>query len=124
MFAEERSMGHARIFRTLSLGTPLLLSLALGGCATSANNSLMDARAEAPMPSHMPPQAHTYLPVEDLPAPREKAALTLAEQTKIKKDLIASRDQQAIVAKAKNTAPIDFGKPETAPANDSPRSAN
>jgi hypothetical protein len=113
-------MGHARIFKTLSMGMPLLLSLVLGGCATSANTSLMDARAEVPMPS----QAYAYLPVEDLPPSRDKAALTLVEQTKIKKDLIASRDRQAAVAKAKNTAPIDFEKPKTTPANDSPQSVN
>ena len=51
----------------LAAGTPLLLSLSLGGCATStAGSSLMDARAEAPDP----PKTNAYLPVEDLPQRR------------------------------------------------------
>lgn len=40
-----------------------------------------------------------YLPVEDLPPPRAQAALTPAEQAKIKKELLAARDRQ----KAKGT---------------------
>ena len=82
-------------------GTALLLSLSLAGCATSAGSSLMDARAEAPMP----PKTSAYLPVEDLPAPREKAAMTPDER------LIAARDRQAAAGKAKGAAITEPVKP-------------
>jgi hypothetical protein len=73
----------------------LVLSLSLGGCASSSS-SLMDSRAQAPSPQRK------YLPVEDLPQKREKAALTADEQAKLKKELTAARDRQAQV-KAKET---------------------
>jgi hypothetical protein len=47
----------------------------------------MDARAEA----SAPPKTSVYLPVEDLPAKRAKAAMTADEQSKLKKELIARR---------------------------------
>jgi hypothetical protein len=73
----------------------LLLSVSLGGCASS-NSSLMDARAEAPAP------ANEYLPVEDLPAKREKPAMTADEQAKLKKRLTDARDRQTAAAKARD----------------------
>jgi hypothetical protein len=87
----------------LAAGTlSFLLSVSLGGCATStAGSSLMDARAEAPMP----PKTSAYLPVEDLPPRREMPVLTPDERSKIKKDLIAARDRQAAAAKAQGTEP-------------------
>src|ERR1700744_1094959 len=85
----------------LAAGT-LLLGLSLGGCATSApGSSLMDARAEAP-----PPKASAYLPVEVVPAGREKPAMTSDERSKLQKELIAARDRQARVA------PADPAKPQ------------
>jgi hypothetical protein len=84
-----------RQIRALIVGTPLLLSLSLGGCATStAGSSLMDARAEVPTPS-------SYLPVEVLPAPRENRAMTPDEQSKLKKELTAARDRHPPDAKAR-----------------------
>jgi hypothetical protein len=81
-------------------GALLLLTLSLGGCATStAGSSLMDARAEAPPPH----KVSAYLPVEDLPPPREM--MKADEQTKLKKELTAARDRQATAAKAKESAP-------------------
>jgi hypothetical protein len=69
--------------------TPLLLSISLGGCATStAGSLLMDARAEAPMP----PKTGTYLAVEDLPPPSAKPVMTVDERTKLKKELVGLRD--------------------------------
>jgi hypothetical protein len=80
----------------------LLLSLSLGGCATStAGSSLMDARAEAQ--AH-PKGADVYLPVHDLPPKREKPAMTADEQLKLQKELIAVRDRQASAGKAKGSA--------------------
>jgi hypothetical protein len=78
----------------------LLLTLSLGGCATStAGSSLMDARAEAPPPR----KSSGYLPVEDLPLSRE--LMKADEQTKLKKELTAARDRQAATAKAEGGTP-------------------
>jgi hypothetical protein len=88
-------MNLAYVYRqmgALAVGTPLLLSLSLGGSSTStAGSSLMDTRAEAPKP----PQASSYLPVEVLPAPRESPTMTPNERSKIQKELMAARDRQA-----------------------------
>jgi hypothetical protein len=75
----------------------LLLSLLLGGCATStAGSSLMDARAQVPAP----PKTSAYLPVEDVPPKRGERAMTPDERLKLRKELIAARDRQAAAAKA------------------------
>ena len=93
-------MGIAyRINRTtaLALAAPLLLSLSLGGCVTaSGGSSLMDAHAEAPAPA----RTSGYLPVEDLPPPRDQAAMTRDQQAKIKKELLAARERTAAAAKS------------------------
>jgi hypothetical protein len=85
----------------LAAGTPLLLSLSLGGCATStAGSSLMDARAEAPAP----PKPSVYLPVHDLPPPREMPGMTAVERSKLQKELITARDRQITAGKAQAAA--------------------
>jgi len=86
-------------------GAVVLLSLSLGGCATSSS-SLMDARAETLT------LQQKYLPVEDLPPKREKPAMTADEQAKLKKELTAARDRQATSAKAQGSAtPVKPMKP-------------
>jgi hypothetical protein len=94
---------------TAFAATALLLScLSLGGCATStAGSSLMDARAEAPVP----PKTSVYLPVEDLPPQRENPVMTPDERVKLQKELIAARDRQAAAGKAQGAAPAEPGKP-------------
>jgi hypothetical protein len=88
----------------LAAGTLLMLSLSLGGCATSTGgSSLMDARAEAPAP----PKASAYLPVEDLPAQRENPVMTPDERLKLQKELIAARDRQAAAGKAQGAGPAE-----------------
>jgi hypothetical protein len=92
----------------LAVGVPLLLSLSLGGCASSSGgSSLMDAHAEAPTP----PKANAYLPVEDLPPPRDQTAMTRDEQVKLKKELLAARDRQAAAAKSQGDTPAVPAKP-------------
>ena len=91
----------------LAAVTVLLLSLSLGGCATSAGSSLTDARAETPMPA----KTRAYLPVEDLPPPREKPAMTPDERLKLKNELIAARDRQAVAGKAQAAAITEPVKP-------------
>jgi hypothetical protein len=51
----------------------------------------MDARAQAPAP----PKTSVYPLIEDLPAKREKPAMTPDERLKLQKELIAARDRQA-----------------------------
>ena len=111
MLAVRSCMGFAYVHRritALAVGAPLLLGLSLGGCATStATSSLMDARAEAPMPA----KTGAYLPVEDLPAPRQQAALTADERAKLKQELVAARDRQEAAAKAQGVVSAESGKP-------------
>lgn len=85
--------------RTLALGALLLSALALGGCSSSiAELPIVGTPAGAPS---RPNETGGYLPVEDLPPDRDQAAITLDEQTKIKKELLAARDRQASVVKDK-----------------------
>jgi hypothetical protein len=73
-------------------GALLLLSLSLGGCASSGGfSSLMDARAE--VTDH--PKTITYPAVEDVPPRPDKPVMTADEQSKLKKALIATREGQA-----------------------------
>jgi hypothetical protein len=88
------------IRRIAALAQPLLLSVALSGCATSADPSLMDARAQA----SPPPKTGVYLPVQDLPPKRETPAMTVDEMSKLKKDLSAARDRQSSQVKARDGA--------------------
>jgi hypothetical protein len=87
-------MGIAYVYQqkaALAAGAALLVSFSLGGCATSTGgSSLMDARAEAPAS----PKAGAYLPVEVLPAAREKSVMTPDERLKLQKELIAARDHR------------------------------
>jgi hypothetical protein len=84
--------------RVTSLAALLLLSVSLGGCATSTvGSSLMDARAEVAAPQ----KPSGYMPVEEMPSKREKPALTPDEVLKLRKDLIEARDRQAPKGKAK-----------------------
>jgi hypothetical protein len=46
-----------------------------------------------------------YLPLEDLPPPRENPAMTPDERSKLKNELIAARDRQAAAAKAQGAEP-------------------
>ena len=83
-------MGTVGFNRLIAAPAPLLLlSLSLGGCVTaSTGSSLMGAHAEVPA------SLGAYLPVEDLPAKRDKPAMTADEQAKLRKELTAARDRQ------------------------------
>jgi hypothetical protein len=105
MLVERPSMGIAyvsneRKISAFAAAALLLSSFSLGGCATSTESSLMDARAEAPAP----PKTSVYLPVQDLPPKREKPAMTPDERLKLQKELIAARDRQAPGGKARGSA--------------------
>jgi hypothetical protein len=54
------------------------------------------------------PAKNGYLPVEDVPPPRGMPVMTPDERAKLKKELIAARDRQAVAAKSQGA---DTGKP-------------
>lgn len=76
----------------------LLLAFVLGGCASQI--------ADAPLmglPANTPPRPATpgeYLPVHDVPAPRQETVLDQAQQAKLEKELLAARDRQTSGTKA------------------------
>jgi hypothetical protein len=83
----------------LAASALLLLTLSLGGCATStASSSPLDARAEV----SPPPKTSGYPSVEDLPQGRE--GMTADERTKLKNELTAARDRQAAPVKVQGSA--------------------
>ena len=76
----------------------LLLGLVLGGCAsTIADAPLLGLPANTPARPATPAE---YLPVHDLPAPRQETVLDQAQQEKLEKDLLAARDRQDSGAQA------------------------
>jgi hypothetical protein len=104
MLVERPSMGIAYVYKQMTAlaAALLVLSLSLGGCATSTGgSSLMDARAEAPAP----PKTSAYLPVEVLPPAREKPTMTPDERSKLQKELISARDRQERAAPAEPVKP-------------------
>ena len=76
----------------------LVLALALGGCASVADVPLIGVPANAPA---RPETAGTYLPVHDVPPPRQEQMLSLDDQTRIEKELSEAR------TKGKATAASD-----------------
>ena len=89
-------VSNERKITALAVGATMLLSLSLGGCATS----LMDARAEAPAV----PKASVYPPLEGLAPTRAVPAMTADERSKLAKELTAARDRQAPGGKARGGA--------------------
>ena len=88
----------------LASGALLLLSLSLGGCASSTvGSSIMDARAE--VTDH--PKATGYPAVEDIPPSTDRPAMTADEQLKLKKELIATRERQAKFKATEDAARAD-----------------
>lgn len=76
----------------------LLLGIVLGGCAsTIADAPLVGLPANTPARPATPAE---YLPVHDVPAPRQETVLDQAQQDKLEKDLLAARDRQTAGAKA------------------------
>lgn len=86
------------VWRSPALVGVLLLGLVLGGCASQI--------ADAPLmglPANTPPRPATpgeYLPVHDVPAPRQETVLDKDQQEKLEKELLAARDRQASGTKA------------------------
>jgi hypothetical protein len=82
--------GNRRVWAVAAL---VMLSLSLGGCATSiADIPLIGVPSDAPS---RPKDPSAYPAVHDIPAEREQTAMAPSEQAKIQKELIAARDRQA-----------------------------
>jgi hypothetical protein len=111
MLVERGRMSIAYVNLRLTARAPgalLLLSLSLGGCASSpSGSSLMDARAEVTDHS----KKSGYLPVEDVPPRPDKPAMTADEQSKLRKELIAARENQARVKAKEDAAVANPAKP-------------
>lgn len=85
-----RSVLRTRL--SVSVGM-VLLGIVLGGCSIPlADMPLVGVPANTPARAANPPG---YLPVHDVPAPRDETVLTPDQQAKLEKDLIAARDRQA-----------------------------
>jgi hypothetical protein len=96
-----------RRLTALAAGALLLSSLALGGCATSnPGSSPMDARAEAPAPH----KTSAYPALGSAASEREDHAMTPDERSKLKQELLAARDRQAVAAKSQG-GPLEPLKP-------------
>ncbi len=84
--------------RWSALAGMLLLGLVLGGCASQiADAPLIGLPANTPARPATPPE---YLPVHDIPAPRQETVLDPAQRDQLEKDLLTARDRQASGTKA------------------------
>src|SRR5579872_5841865 len=79
-------------------GGLIIVCGALGGCSVPiADLPGIGLPGNAPARSENPP---AYLPVHDVPPPRDEAVLTADEQKKIQSDLLNARDKQNAEANA------------------------
>ncbi len=95
------SVGNKNRLRVAAAGLATALTIvcaALGGCSIPvADLPGIGLPANAPARSENPP---TYLPIHDVPPPRDEAVLTADEQKKIQADLLNARDKQTAQANA------------------------
>ncbi|WP_458761081.1 hypothetical protein ACSVBT_10035 [Afipia sp. TerB] len=81
--------------RRLAPALIVLAACMLGGCSLPV--------ADLPvvgLPANTPPRPETpaaYLPVHDIPAPREENLLTADQQAQMEKELAAARDRQSAI---------------------------
>lgn len=84
--------------RSLGLFGLMMLGLTAGGCSMPlADLPLVGLPANTPA---RPATPGAYLPVHDLPAPRQETTLDPTQQDRLEKDLLAARDRQASGAQA------------------------
>jgi hypothetical protein len=76
----------------------IIVCAALGGCSIPiADLPGIGVPGNAPARAENPP---AYLPVHDVPPPRDEAVLTADERKKIQSDLLSARDKQNAQASA------------------------
>lgn len=84
--------------RSSAVAGAMLLGVVLSGCASQlADAPLVGLPANTPARPATPGE---YLPVHDVPAPRQETVLDQSQQDKLEKDLLAARDRQASGAQA------------------------
>jgi hypothetical protein len=88
----------------------LVLALALGGCASVADVPLIGVPANAPARPETP---GTYLPVHDVPPPRQEQMLSLDDQTRIEKELSDARSKGKATAASDAAAIAGSAPPAT-----------
>ena len=91
----------------------IILALALGGCSSVADVPLIGVPANAPARPETP---GAYLPVHDLPPPRQGEVLSVADQTRIEKELSDARSKAKATAKSNADAIAASPPPAKRPA--------
>lgn len=90
----------------------VILALALGGCSVVADVPLVGVPANAPARPETP---GAYLPVHDVPPPRQEEVLSVSDQTRIEKELSEARNKGKATA-ASDAAEIAASAPPPPPA--------
>jgi hypothetical protein len=85
----------------------VILALALGGCSSVADVPLIGVPSNAPA---RPATPGSYLPVHDVPPPRQEEVLSVSDQTRIHKELSDARDKGKATA-ASDAAEIAASTP-------------
>lgn len=86
--------------RVLALAALFVSALTLAGCTSQiADLPLVGTPADAPA---RPKEQGAYLPVNDLPPDRDEAAMDPKDRAKLKAELLAARDRQAVVTSGKD----------------------
>lgn len=89
-----------------------VLSLALAGCSSIADAPLIGVPASAPARPQTPAP---YLPVHDMPPPRDNDPMSVADQTRVEKELSQARERGKATAAA-DAAAIAAANTPPAPA--------
>jgi len=93
-----RSENRSRVVMAGLVVGLTIICATLGGCSIPiADLPGIGVPANAPARSDNPP---AYLPVHDVPPPRDDAVLTTDQQKKIQADLLSARDKQTAEANA------------------------
>ncbi|CAL77071.1 hypothetical protein; putative signal peptide [Bradyrhizobium sp. ORS 278] len=99
-----RDSGVVAAARALPSAAALLATLLLAGCATSST--------PAPEAGASFNNTYNYLPVNDLPHDEQRPVLSVEQQEKLRKELMAVRDRQ-VPAAAKGAAAKPAASPDS-----------
>jgi hypothetical protein len=91
----------------------VVLGLALGGCSYVADAPLIGVPSSAPPRPEVP---SPYLPVHDVPPPRQEEVLNVNEQTRIYNELNAAREKGKATAASDAAAIAASEAPAKPPA--------
>jgi hypothetical protein len=97
-----------------------VLALTLGGCSGVADVPLIGVPSNAPARPDTPGR---YLPVHDVPPPRQEEVLSLSDQTRIEQELSEARNKGKATA-ASDAAEIAASAPPPPPAKQAKKKAS